>query len=227
MKEDIKGIQGHLILIEGADGSGKSSLCKRIYKELTNKGKECLIVREPGGTDIGNELRPLLVFNKSLSNLARFYGFLMDRAHLYESLIIPELNKGKVVISDRSFISTYVYQVCTGLINEDLFYINTKEILDKLKGQRSSLILLELDEDTQIKRIEDRYTLTSESNIDKPIFETTKGLRESLSNYEICFSSIDRLLFNLDFDCKVKMINSLDINQVDREALEFILCQIF
>lgn len=193
---------GRLIIIEGTDGSGKSSLADSLYKEINKREPDsCLLVREPGGTEIGKSLRNILIYDKDLSNLGRFYGFLMDRAHLYESLVIPQLEKGKTIISDRSFVSSYIYQVVNGLVDYDLFIQNNREILKGCKGHKCSLLLLKVDKENQVKRLNKRS--------DSPIFEGTEWLDKSREQYDNL--DFEKLLSDLDFKCDNRTLSSSNL----------------
>lgn len=99
---------GTLIAIEGIDGSGKSTLANNLYKALSKKF-EVVLTKEPGGSSIGKELRNI-VQNKKLNPIAEFLLFAAERAQHFNDVIIPELNKNKIVISDRLNFSSAAYQ---------------------------------------------------------------------------------------------------------------------
>lgn len=108
---DMKGI---FITFEGIDGCGKStqtSMCKTWLEEL---GRTVLLVREPGGTKIGERIRELLLDkkNSSMAPLTELFLFEAARAQIVEEVIKPALSEGKIVICDRFFDSSYAYQGC-------------------------------------------------------------------------------------------------------------------
>ena len=108
---DMKGV---FITFEGIDGCGKStqtSMCRTWLEEL---GRTVLLVREPGGTKIGERIRELLLDkkNSSMAPLTELFLFEAARAQIVEEVIKPALSEGKIVICDRFFDSSYAYQGC-------------------------------------------------------------------------------------------------------------------
>jgi dTMP kinase len=103
--------KGILIAIEGIDGSGKSSLAKNLYQEFLNQKYAVLLTKEPGGTPLGLQLRTIVQEKKvPVCAKAEFMLFAADRAQHFEQVIIPALDEGKIVISDRMSDSSLVYQ---------------------------------------------------------------------------------------------------------------------
>ena len=103
--------KGILIAIEGIDGSGKSSLAKNLFNELQKKEYPVLLTKEPGGTQLGQQLRQLVQEKKMpICAKAEFMLFATDRAQHFHELIGLELSKKKIVISDRMADSSLVYQ---------------------------------------------------------------------------------------------------------------------
>lgn len=101
------------ITFEGCDGAGKSSILERIYKQLQKEGIPVVRTREPGGSLLGEKIRALLLHkNKDIAigTRAELLLFLAARAQHVEELILPELDKGKVVLCDRFHDSTIAYQ---------------------------------------------------------------------------------------------------------------------
>lgn len=105
-----------LITVEGAEGAGKSTLVKVLAEELINKGKSIITSKEPGGTEIGKQIREILVNDKtdSLYPVPQLLLLLADRIQHIHSVILPALREGKIVICDRFMDSTWVYQGIMG-----------------------------------------------------------------------------------------------------------------
>lgn len=102
--------KGILIAIEGIDGSGKSTLAKNLHQFLNQK-YAVLLTKEPGGTQLGQQLRQLVQEKKMpICSKAEFLLFATDRAQHFHELIIPALEQNKIVISDRMSDSSLVYQ---------------------------------------------------------------------------------------------------------------------
>lgn len=119
-----KKIKGVFITFEGIDGSGKTTQIELLNKYLINLGVETVLTREPGGTKLGESLREILLNPefKGISSLAECFLFLASRAELVEKVIMPALEQKKVVICDRFFDSTIVYQgIARGLAVKDIY----------------------------------------------------------------------------------------------------------
>jgi len=99
-------------VLEGAEGVGKTTQLRRLADTLTARGISFLGVREPGGTEIGNKIRHLLLEpGPGFSARTEALLFMASRAELVESDIRPALARGEVVLADRFFLSTYAYQI--------------------------------------------------------------------------------------------------------------------
>lgn len=102
---------GILIAIEGIDGSGKSTLAKNLFTLLQEKQYPVMLTKEPGGTALGQQLRSIVQEKKiPVCPQAEFLLFATDRAQHFHELIIPKLNTGALIISDRMSDSSLVYQ---------------------------------------------------------------------------------------------------------------------
>ena len=152
----MKSNKGLFISFEGPEASGKSSQILLLSKYLKKNKIPFIISREPGGTDFAEKLRKLILDNKSrISNLEELLLLMAARSNHINEVIIPNLNKGKVVISDRYADSSFVYQ---GYVNKFgikraqklhkellknffpdytfIFQINPKEIIKRLKQRK-------------------------------------------------------------------------------------------
>ena len=105
-------MKGLFIVMEGPDGSGKTTQINLLKEYLEEAGYECLITREPGGTVIGEEVRQLILNpeHKEMSPLTEMLLYAASRAQLVHEVIGPALEEGKIVISDRFVDSSIVYQ---------------------------------------------------------------------------------------------------------------------
>ena len=105
--------RGAFITFEGSEGCGKSTQVLRLAARLEQRGMRTLVTREPGGTAIGEKIRDLLQFapeSFAMTPETELLLFEASRAQLVRELIAPALEQGTVVISDRFFDSTTVYQ---------------------------------------------------------------------------------------------------------------------
>lgn len=99
------------VVLEGVNGSGKSTQVKRLKSYFEGFGREVVIVREPGGTEFGEDLRKILKFSSyEYSQDSALLVFMACRVELYNKVVKPALERKAVVIADRWTASTLVYQ---------------------------------------------------------------------------------------------------------------------
>ena len=100
------------ITFEGIDGCGKSTQAKLLLEYMNKSGVETVLVREPGGTNISESIREILLHSSSGQMGDRTESLLMtaSRAQLTQEVIIPNMDQGKFVIADRYSDSTLAYQ---------------------------------------------------------------------------------------------------------------------
>ena len=103
---------GVFVSFEGGEGSGKSTQTKLLKEWLESQNKTVILSREPGGTELGKDLRKILLDNRTgaISPRAEALMYAADRAHHVFSLIRPALDRGEIVITDRYFDSSIAYQ---------------------------------------------------------------------------------------------------------------------
>jgi len=115
--------RGPFITLEGPEGSGKTVHGKQLLAAVAATGREALLVREPGGTPVGERVRAILMDRDESSVLltqrADALLFMAARAQLVESVIRPALGRGIVVLSDRYLDSTLAYQGHGGRLGVD------------------------------------------------------------------------------------------------------------
>ena len=105
-------MSGKFITLEGIDGSGKTTQGIFLKNKLEELGQDVLFTREPGGAKGAEEIRNLLVQGEKdrWSNITEILLFFASRRHHLEKVLLPAINKGKVVICDRFTDSTIIYQ---------------------------------------------------------------------------------------------------------------------
>jgi dTMP kinase len=114
--------RGRLIVLEGAEGAGKTTQIRLLAERLTNAGISCLAVREPGGTPVGDDIREILLHpEQEITDATEALLFMASRAELIAREILPAFVEGRVVLVDRFFLSTYAYQIYgRGLPEEEI-----------------------------------------------------------------------------------------------------------
>jgi dTMP kinase len=106
-------VRGHLITFEGSEGAGKTTQISLLLEKLEEHGVSFLLTREPGGTALGESIRHLLKFSGpdiKINPVPELLLFCASRAQLVAEVILPALQQGRVVVCDRFFDSTVVYQ---------------------------------------------------------------------------------------------------------------------
>lgn len=105
-------MKGIFIALEGPDGSGKSTITKKIGDYLEETGRDYIITREPGGTPVGEEIRGIILDknNTEIGNETEALLYTAARAQHVKEKINPALAEGKLVISDRFVFSSLAYQ---------------------------------------------------------------------------------------------------------------------
>lgn len=117
--------RGFFIVLEGIDGSGKTTQARWLAEALRQKGYEVVLTREPSDGPLGRRLRRYLAASpRRLSPELELSWFLADRREHVESIIRPALEQGKIVISDRYYYSSMAYQGARGLDPEAIILLN-------------------------------------------------------------------------------------------------------
>lgn len=133
-------MKGIFITLEGPDGSGKSTIMNLLRDYFYEKNIDIIFTREPGGTEIGEEIRHIILDNRHKNMLAETEALLYAASrgqHVHEK-ILPALNSGKIVLCERFILSSLAYQgVGRSLGVEEVRMINDFAI----KGIRPDLTL--------------------------------------------------------------------------------------
>ena len=152
----MKKNKGLFISFEGPEASGKSSQILLLSKFMKHNNISHVVTREPGGTIIGEKLRKIILSkNHKVNQLEEIMLLMASRSNHINNLILPNLKKGKIVISDRFADSTFVYQgfvnkfglLKTKKLHKELlnnflpdktfiFYLNVKDIINRLKKRK-------------------------------------------------------------------------------------------
>jgi dTMP kinase len=168
--------RGVFITFEGSEGCGKTTQVKRLASRLEQGGLRATITREPGGTAIGEKIRDLLQFapeSFAMTPETELLLFEASRAQLVREIIRPALEQGSVVISDRFFDSTTVYQGVARKLDPDI----VARLNDLAVGaDRPDLtIILDVDVATAHARMRRRV---------RPVGATDRMEQEPLEFYE-------------------------------------------
>ena len=146
---------GLFITLEGGDGSGKSTQSALLAEWLESQGRTVVLTREPGGTDLGNEIRDIVLHRRGhIAPRAEALLYAADRAHHIATKVRPALERGDIVLQDRYLDSSVAYQGAGRVLEPDevreLSLWATERLLPDLT------ILLDLDESVGRDRLKVR-----------------------------------------------------------------------
>ncbi|MDO6505380.1 dTMP kinase [Colwellia sp. 4_MG-2023] len=148
--------KGFMVVFDGSNGAGKTTVIQSIEKYLISKGVDVLLTREPGGTPIGEKIRDVILDPKTpeMSFMTELMLFGAGRAQHIQEKIIPALSAGKVVISDRFDAATFSFQhYARGIDIDTITKINDLA----LNGFSPDMnIILDLDPAEGLKRVQSR-----------------------------------------------------------------------
>ncbi len=117
------------VTFEGLDGSGKTTQAELFARRLEAEGREVVTTREPGGTELGEGIRRLLLHGPEMTGWAEAALFAAARAELVAEVIRPALERGAVVVSDRYLDSSLAYQgIARGLGLEPVLELNLNAV---------------------------------------------------------------------------------------------------
>lgn len=162
------------ITIEGIEGAGKSTLRTKLSERLSSLGKEVVLTREPGATELGQALRTILLDAKrtNLDPLAELLLFFADRAQHLSEIVRPALQRGAIILCDRYIHSTIAYQgYGRGIPLEPLANLTSFAT----GGLRPDLVLLlDLDPQTGLSRARKR-TAAADAALGQAVLSTNPG----------------------------------------------------
>lgn len=148
---------GKLISFEGSEGSGKTTQIARLAAHLQKAGREVVTVREPGGTEIGEQIRNIIVHNSKGDEMCaetELLLFAAARAQLVREVIAPSLLRGAVVLSDRFLDSSTVYQgIARNLAADPVAQINRFAVGDVMPDVT---IVIDVPPEVSLARVKQR-----------------------------------------------------------------------
>ena len=150
---------GKFVVFEGIDGSGKSTQCQLLYDRLVKNEIPAALVREPGGTKTGEQIREWLSSGSDIDPMSELLLFSAARSALIHQKIMPALHQGRIVISDRYMYSSIAYQSFARGVDLDktlrVNAISTGELIPNI------VFLIDMPPEISLQRIdsdeEDRF----------------------------------------------------------------------
>lgn len=207
--------KGFMLVFDGSNGAGKTTVIKGVEKYLTLKGFDVLLTREPGGTPIGEKIREVILdpSTPEMCYMTELMLFGAGRAQHVQEKIIPALAQGKIVISDRFDAATFSFQhFARGIDLETIVKINDlalagftpdmniildldpREGLKRVISRGEGLDRLEDEKSNFLAKARDGYLKQAEQHPEKfEIIDAAKSKEDVLSDV---INIIDSLLVN-------------------------------
>jgi len=146
--------KGVFICVEGLDGCGKTTQTKLLVERLEKKGYDAIYTAEPSGGKIGSLIKEYCLHGETrVSSIVEALLFTADRFEHVEKEVIPALNEGKLVVSDRYVYSSLAYQGAAGLDLEWIEKINEHAIRPHLA------VFIDVEPETVIQRLKPRKSV--------------------------------------------------------------------
>jgi dTMP kinase len=207
--------KGKYIAIEGVDGSGKSTQTAKLSEYFRSQGKKIIHIREPRKEGIiGDIIQKVLIGEIKLSTVAIQYLFSTDRVLNQEEVIVPNLKKGNIVISDRCFWSAIVY----GILDKTRGQYNLKEadhilIAHSILSMYHQFIVpdytfyLKVPLNTAISRIEKKDDA-------KEIYEDKEKIEKVIQGYNWLSTKFAKEIVTIDGERPVKKVTEEIISKI-------------
>ena len=149
--------RGVFITLEGGDGSGKTTQAELLHGWLADRGRTVLRTREPGGTEVGVEVREIVLHHRGdITPRAEALLYAADRAHHVATVVRPALERGEVVIQDRYIDSSVAYQGAGRVLDPEEVRGLSEWATEGLSPDLT--ILLDLDADAARGRLDEART---------------------------------------------------------------------
>lgn len=181
-------MRGMLITFEGIDGSGKSTQAQLLVEHLQRTGRRACLFREPGGTELAERVRALLLDpDLEIHPLAELLLFSSARAQLVEEAIRPELKHGTIIICDRFYDSTTAYQGAgRGVLEVEWIQAFNRKVTGGLTPNRTYYISInpELAVERRTTRADERGDAEKRGN---PHARTKSGRHDRMEMVDISF----------------------------------------
>lgn len=208
--------KGLYVALEGTEASGKTTQVSKLKDYFESKGKEVITTREPRKEGIiGDIVHKVLKGELKMDSVAFQYLFSTDRVLNHREIVMPALEQGKIVISDRSFWSAIVYGVLDKMEGE-----YKKETMDQLLVAQSILsfyhqfivpdytFFLKIPLNISIERLQ------NERKQAKEIYEDEEKIKKTIKGYEFVFKNFENEIITID--------GSKGIEEITREMIRLI-----
>lgn len=196
---------GKFITFEGIDGSGKTTIIRYIADYLIEKGYEVVVTREPGGTEVSEKIRNIILFEDIDIKTEALLFAASRRQHIIDK-ILPELNDGKIILCDRFLDSSIAYQSYgRGLKENDIMLINDFAI-DNLSPDATLYFEISIDE--ALYRSSNRNNNNNLDNEKKEFYINVK------KGYDALSIQYTERIFKIDANDNIENVRLQAINKI-------------
>ena len=206
--------KGYLIVIEGMDGSGKSTIAKALVDNLNLIGYNSIYVRNPGSTELSEKIRDIVLTSNDLSDNERAVLFTVAMSNTLREKVIPALKSNKIVVMDRYYHSLYIYQnFYKETDRQFLFHALYKLLIDLCK--HDYFILVEASPEVCKSRVDERDNkdifdskdIEYFKNIYNIYYQDTYGIYTLLNKF---VPSNNKLIINTETDLYLSILRILN-----------------
>ena len=198
--------KGFFITFEGIDGSGKSTQIDLLNKWLLEQGCEVITTREPGGTNIGEKIREIILdpSHEEMDDITEAYLYASSRAQLVREVILPSVASGKIVICDRFLDSSIAYQGYGREMGNQVKLINSVAVESCIPDLT---FYLRVEPDDGQERINDR-------KLDRIELEGAKFRQRTFDGYENIALEDNRRVAIINGNDSIENIHKQIVNKV-------------
>lgn len=177
--------KGLFIVLEGIDNCGKTTQAALLKEYFEKQGREVVQTREPGGTDVGEEIREVLLKPRDtmMDPLAQTLLFYASRKEFLNGVVKPNLVQGKVIITDRFAASTFVYQGFVQGVDEKFINYLHQEIVEKSASKPDLYVIIDLPAEESFKRDSNEDRKGQEMIFEKQGLAFRSKLRDGYKKY--------------------------------------------
>lgn len=177
--------KGLFIVLEGIDNCGKTTQAALLKDYFEKQGREVVQTREPGGTQVGEEIREVLLKPREtmMDPISQTLLFYASRKEFLNVVVKSNLEKGKVVITDRFAASTFVYQGFVQGVDENFINNLHTEIVEKFASKPDLYVIIDLPAAESFKRDSNEDRKGQELIFEKQGLEFRTKLRDGYRKY--------------------------------------------
>jgi len=205
-------MKGLFITFEGIEGCGKSTQVKQLASHLKRSGFSVIVTREPGGTEIGEAIRSILL-NANYISMSKITELLLYAASRHQHIsekILPAINDGNIVISDRYADATTAYQGAARAIPDDV--ISTVHEIATNGAMPDLTLLLDCPADIGLARVRNR----SGKDIDRLERESIEFHENVRNGYLNIAKNAKKRVKILDATMDIDSIHNAVVNEIDK-----------